>query len=95
MTQLELFINSFSGDNFENYSHDNGFTYWYASDLMELLGYENMTSFNRAINRAMTTCNTLNIPIYDNFFNEKRDYKGKSIIDFRLSRFACYLTVEF
>lgn len=93
MTQLELFINSFSGDNFENYSHENGFTFWYASDLMKLLGYENMASFQRAINKAMTTCNTLNIPIIDNFFQEQRLFESKPLLDFRLSRFACYLTV--
>ncbi|OFX49174.1 MAG: damage-inducible protein D [Bacteroidetes bacterium GWA2_30_7] len=93
MTQLEIFIKNFSGDNFEDYSHENGFTYWYASDLMNLLGYENMTSFQRAINKAMTTCNTLNIPILDNFFQEQRIIDNKSIMDFRLSRFACYLTV--
>jgi DNA-damage-inducible protein D len=93
MSQLELFINSFSGDNFENYSHENGFTYWYASDLMKLLGYENMVSFQRAINKAMTTCNTLNIPILDNFTQEYKLSENKTITDFRLSRFACYLTV--
>lgn len=93
MSQLEIFMDSFSGDNFENYSHENGFTYWYASDLMKLLSYENMSSFQKAINKAMTTCNTLNIPILDNFFQEQRIVDNKSSMDFRLSRFACYLTV--
>jgi DNA-damage-inducible protein D len=93
MSDLELFMKSFSGDNFENYSHENGFTYWYAVDLMNLLGYESMSSFQRAINKAMTTCNTLNIPIIDNFLQEQRIIEGRPIMDFRLSRFACYLTV--
>ena len=93
MSQLDIFIKSFSGDNFEDFSHENGFTFWYASDLMSLLGYENMTSFQRAVNKAMTTCNTLNIPIIDNFFQEQRIIQNKTFLDFRLSRFACYLTV--
>lgn len=93
MKQLELFYESFSGDNFENFSHENGFTYWYASDLMRLLGYENMTAFQRAVNKAMTTCNTLNIPILDNFVQEQRVLDNKAYMDFKLSRFACYLTV--
>jgi DNA-damage-inducible protein D len=91
MSDLELFMNEFSGDNFERFSHENSFTFWYASDLMKLLGYENMTSFQRAINKAMTTCNTLNIPIMDNFLQVQAE--GRQGIDFKLSRFACYLTV--
>jgi len=93
MSDLELFMKSFSGETFEDYSHENGFTYWFATDLMNLLEYENMNSFQRAINRAMTTCNTLNIPIFDNFIQEQRIVDGKTFMDFRISRFACYLTV--
>lgn len=93
MSDLELFMYNFSEDNFEKFSHENGFTYWYASDLMKLLEYENFNTFLRAVNKAMTTCNTLNIPIFDNFHQEPRIIDGKSITDIRLSRFACYLTV--
>ena len=93
MSQIDLFLNSFSEDNFEQQSHENGFTFWYATDLMRLLGYENMTSFQRAINKAMTTSNTLNIPILDNFVQEQRLVNNKAYMDFKLSRFACYLTV--
>ncbi len=91
MSDLELFMKDFSGDNFENSSHENGFTFWFASDLMKLLGYENMGSFQKAINKAMTTCNTLNIPIMDNFLQVTQE--SRAGIDFKLSRFACYLTV--
>lgn len=93
MSDIEIFMTSFSGDNFEDYSHENGFTFWYASDLMKLLEYKSLESFQKAINKAMTTCNTLNIPILDNFFQETRLVDGKNILDFKLSRFACYLTV--
>jgi len=90
MTQLTLQAN-FSGDLFEQYSKDNGYTYWFATKLMELLGYKSMSSFSKAINKAMTTCNTLNIPILENFEQMTNVIDGKSVIDFRLSRFACYL----
>lgn len=93
MSEIELFMDNFSGDNFEKYSHENSFTYWFAGDLMKMLGYENMASFQKAINKAMTTCNTLNIPIMDNFHQEARIINGKAFSDFKLSRFACYLTV--
>ncbi|MEM6268768.1 MAG: BRO family protein [Bacteroidota bacterium] len=79
-------------DNFESFSLENGFTYWWASDLMRFLGYETTTSFNKAINKAMTTCNTLNIPIIDNFVQAQRIVDGQNTLDWKLSRFACYLT---
>lgn len=93
MTQMQIFIENFSGENFENFSHENGFTFWYATDLMKMLDYENFHSFSKAVNKAMTTCNTLNINIIDNFLQERRIVDGKEISDFKLSRFACYLTV--
>jgi DNA-damage-inducible protein D len=91
--QFDLFSTDFSGEHFEAYSHENGFTYWYASNLMNMLGYKNWQSFQKAINKAMTTCNTLSIPIMENFTQEYKIEAGKSIPDFRLSRFACYLVV--
>ncbi len=75
----------FSADSFESNAKENGFTYWLASVLMEQLGYETWQSFHKAINKAMTTCNTLSIPIMENFIQVEHDYK--------LSRFACYLVV--
>ena len=82
-----------TGQNFEDFSKENGFTFWYASKLMELLGYENWPSFQKAINKAMVTCNSLNIPIIENFVNEYRMDGDRQVQDFKLSRFACYLTV--
>lgn len=93
MSELELFQAEFTGESFEDFSHENGFTYWFATDLMKQLGYENYSTFQKAIGKAMTTCNTLNIPIYDNFIQELRILNNKTFSDFRLSRFACYLTV--
>jgi DNA-damage-inducible protein D len=41
----------------------------------------------------MTTCNTLNIPIVENFQQFEAIIDGKTAFDFKLSRFACYLIV--
>jgi DNA-damage-inducible protein D len=90
MTELQLFNNDFNEEVFEDQSSENGFTYWTASSLMKMLGYKSMTSFGKAINRAMTTCNTLNIPIMENFVQVSQG-DGRSVTDFKLSRFACYL----
>lgn len=92
MSQIQLFDDGFSEESFEGKSNENGFTFWWATELMNLFEYENYTSFQKAINKAMTTCSTLNINIFDNFIQTTRIVDGKEIIDTKLSRFACYLT---
>lgn len=77
--------------NFNDLSHQNGFTYWLARDLMDSLGYESYQTFKKAINKAVQACTTLNIDIMDNFQQQSRDFNGKTVDDYRLSRFACYL----
>jgi DNA-damage-inducible protein D len=77
--------------NFETLARQNGFTYWYASDLMKSLGYSSIEAFGKAINRAMAACGTLNIDILGNFVPEEREEEGLLYKDYRLSRFACYL----
>ncbi|MDR0688018.1 MAG: hypothetical protein LBF55_04930, partial [Prevotellaceae bacterium] len=68
MEQLIPFeSNGFTEELFEAQSRENGFTYWSASQLMAMLGYKSLSSFSKSINKAMTTCNTLNIPIIENF----------------------------
>ncbi|MDP1818054.1 MAG: hypothetical protein Q8K92_26615 [Leadbetterella sp.] len=93
MTQFDLFNFDFDKDSFESKSRDNGFTYWYASELSAMLGYTNLKTFDKAVNKAMTTCNTLNIPIFENFEQIQRVENEKTFNDFKLSRFACYLAV--
>jgi len=88
MTNMSM-PSDFSSDNFENNSHENGFTYWLTSELMNYLGYETWLSFQKAVNKAMTTCNTLDIPIMENFIQ----VENNGAHDFKLSRFACYLVV--
>jgi len=77
--------------NFNDLSFQNGFTYWFARDLMESLGYGSYSSFSKSINKAIQACASLNIDIMDNFVQEKRVVDGHEVKDYRLSRFACYL----
>ncbi len=76
---------------FEDYRQENGDSFWWASDLMRNLGYEDPKTFVKTINRAMIACNSLNIPMYEVIREEKRIVDGKEIRDYRLSRFGCYL----
>lgn len=79
------------GQLFESRGVSNGERHWYATDFMEMLGYESLQSFEQAINRAIGTCMTLGIPVPENFEQVTREVGGSSISDYKLSRFACYL----
>jgi DNA-damage-inducible protein D len=39
----------------------------------------------------MVTLTSLNVPIFDNIIQEQRSLDGKTVSDYKLSRFACYL----
>ena len=41
--------------------------FWYARDLMSLLGYERWENFDKAIGRAMESCKTSGIEVSDHF----------------------------
>lgn len=41
--------------------------FWYARELMPLLGYERWENFEKTVNRAMNSCETSGINICDHF----------------------------
>lgn len=92
MEQLGVFHFEDERRNFEDFAIENGDRYWWASDLMRMLGYDSLASFRKAINRAINACAALNITIFENFIEVKREVDGKPEVDFKLTRFACYLT---
>ena len=88
--ELDVFHFDNSRPSFETMAQENGFRFWLASQLMEALGYASMKPVLAAVNKAMVACAQLNVPINENFEQTKTDQVGS---DFKLSRFACYLTV--
>jgi len=81
-----------SGQNeFEQIAKDNGEHYWYARDVMPLLGYEAFSSFESAINKAIRACTSLAIPLHDVINPIERKIDGVDQRDYKLSRFGCYL----
>ncbi|MDR1740768.1 MAG: hypothetical protein LBR38_02835 [Synergistaceae bacterium] len=83
--QADVFHFDEDRPNFEQFAQDNGFHYWKCSELMRLLGYDVPPDVGKMkpVQRAITACNTLDIPIQENF-----TFDGGEI---RLTRFACYL----
>jgi DNA-damage-inducible protein D len=92
VTDLDVFHFDPGKQNFEDYSQINGITHWSARLFMKFLGYEDWNSFHKAINRAIGTCTTLNIPVAENFIQCEQVIDGVACADYKLSRFACCLT---
>lgn len=78
---------------FEDFKNENGITYWWASDLALMLGYKDLKTFTKSIDRATKALMALNIPHYENIIPFKRSKDDGEYQDFKLSRFACYLCV--
>ncbi|MFA5323139.1 MAG: BRO family protein [Smithella sp.] len=76
---------------FDSLGHENSIKYWYANDFMKMLGYDGYSTFKNVLNRAIAACTTLNINVAENFIQVKREIDGRELLDFKLSRFACYL----
>lgn len=75
---------------FDDFARQNGITYWLASDLAMMLGYSGMDQILKAVNKATAVCINLNIPVFDNFIQMPSTNAPN---DFKMTRFACYLTV--
>lgn len=88
MTEITRYFDS-QGELFEEQGASNGGRYWKAREFGEMLGYASFSTFKKAINRAIQTCVTLNLSVMENFV-ELPPAEGKGI-DYKLSRFACYL----
>jgi DNA-damage-inducible protein D len=87
---LDVFHFDDDRPSFESYAKSNGFKYWLASHLLECLGYSTMAPILKAVNNALAACAALGIPINENFQEVSSPEHPK---DWKLSRFACYLTV--
>ncbi len=86
---------------FESYSNktENDIEFWFARDLQHLLGYTEWRNFIKVINKAKTACETSGHQILDHFVEVNKTIdmpKGaiKDIVDFMLTRFACYLIAQ-
>jgi DNA-damage-inducible protein D len=58
---------------------------------MVMLGYDQFSTFENAISRAIKACASLNIPLQGVINPIERDIDGVNQRDYKLSRFGCYL----
>ena len=85
---------------FEQIRHIDEFgkEYWYARELQGVLGYKEWRLFSGVIEKAQVACAQSNNDINSNFGVNPKIVKtgvsSKTIIDYKLSRYACYLIVQ-
>ena len=85
---------------FEDIKHidENGYEYWCARELQNILGYHQWRSINDLIKRAKVACQESKYNLNDHFALQRKmvDIGSKTkrkVLDYKLSRYACYLIV--
>ena len=78
---------------------DTKIEFWYARELMPLLGYERWENFDKAILRAMDSCQTSSIKVSDHFREVTKmvplgSSAHRAVKDYMLTRYACYLIAQ-
>ena len=94
-------IQNYNKNIFESIKHidEEGNEYWYARELQGVLGYKKWQKFIILIEKAKEACINSNYNILDHFTQVgkmKNIAKGaiREIVDYKLSRYACYLIVQ-
>lgn len=73
--------------------------FWYARELMLLLGYERWENFDKTIARAMDSCERGGLKISDHFREVTKMVSlgsgaHRAVKDYMLTRYACYLIAQ-
>lgn len=75
-----------------------GDEFWYARELALVLGYVQWRNFAKVLDRAKLACKNSGYAISDHFADLSKIVEAgatsKPIIDFKLTRYACYLIVQ-
>lgn len=76
-----------------------GNEYWLARELQQVLKYKRWDKFCNVIENAKLACEQSNLMIEDHFTQVGKmvnigSKTSRSIVDYKLSRYACYLIVQ-
>ncbi len=92
-------LDNYNENTFESIKHidEYGNEYWEARELQIVLEYNKWENFIKVIDRAKTNCGESGYNINDHFPEVRKMVKTgdsiRPIIDYKLSRYACYLIV--
>jgi len=78
---------------------ENKVEFWYARDLQKVLRYTKWENFSKVIDRAMLACKNSGFNVGDHFPDVRKTIQmpktaEKQVIDYKLTRYACYLIVQ-
>ena len=78
---------------------EDGLEFWFARDLQRVLQYAKWENFAKVIDRAMLACKNSGIAVADHFAEVSKTIEmpksaAKQVIDYKLTRYACYLIVQ-
>ncbi len=98
---MEEIVNKYTNKTFEDIKHidEYGNEYWFARDLQKVLEYKEWRNFKVVIDKAITSCKKSKFNAFDHFVEANKMIEiGKTakrkILDYKLSRYACYLIVQ-
>ncbi|MCD8010102.1 MAG: DNA damage-inducible protein D [Lachnospiraceae bacterium] len=99
MEKSKIILTKSQFDDQLHFIADTDIEYWLARDLMILLGYERWENFEKAIGRAMESCETSDIAVTDHFREVTKMVQlgngaKRYVKDYMLTRYACYLIAQ-
>ena len=93
--------NNYTESLFESIKHINklGNEFWYARELQFALEYTEWRNFSKVIEKAIIACKNSKNNVSDHFVDVNKTIEmpksaTKEIVDYELSRYACYLIVQ-
>ena len=99
-----IILSNLKAEEYKNFEkikkiRENGTEYWNARELSEVLQYKKWENFAKVIDRAKLACNNSGFEIQDHFPKVKKMVEigsntVRELLDYELSRYACYLIVQ-
>lgn len=93
--------NNYTESLFESIKHINeyGEEFWYARELQIALEYTEWRNFSKVIDKAITACENSENQVFNHFVEVNKTIvmpksATKKVLDYKLSRYACYLIVQ-